>query len=95
MPDYTRFMEKVEQDLNSESDVAQAYAIRACCVKGFSSPTIISALKRLKNSSTRAMWQNISDAATAALHLIGAERYSGNNPAIIEIIRTKDYSIHT
>ena len=93
MPDYTKFMEKVEHDLNSDSAIAQAYAIRACCAKGFSSPAIISALKRLKTSSKRAMWQNIADAATAALHLIGAERYNGDSPVIIEMIRTKDYSI--
>lgn len=88
----TNFITMIENDLNSSNSIAHAYAIRACCINGFSTPSIISALKKLQVSSEKAMWQNISKAATAALHLIGAELYNGDDPTILEIIKTKYYS---
>ncbi|MBQ8967467.1 hypothetical protein [Ruminococcus sp.] len=93
MQKYSKTIAMIENDLLSKDTVAQAYAIRACCISGYSSPKIISALKLLTKSNEKSMWQNISDMAIAALHLIGAEKYSGNNSAIKELIKTKDFSI--
>ena len=92
MPKNLRVIKMVENDLHSQDSIAQAYAMRACCMFELSSPKIIEGLKKLKQSTEVAMWQKISEVATATLDIIGVEKYNGDNPAIIEIIRTKDYS---
>lgn len=89
MPEYIM---RVEKDLFSSDANDCIYAIRACCIRKISTDTIISRLKELTKCSAYAMMNKISDCATAALDIIGAEKYSGDNPNILNIIATSFYS---
>lgn len=82
----------IEKDLLSDDPTDCIYAIRACCIQHISSNEIISKLKALKNDNRIAMMNKISDSAIAALDILGIEKYTGNNSAITEMIKTVYYS---
>lgn len=92
MQERLNLLEIIERDLLSDDPLAHAYAIRACCIKGISSPVVIDELKKLKHTNEISMLQNIANSATAALDILGVEKYTGSNSNIIEIIETCYYS---
>lgn len=85
-------LEMIEKDLQSDNATDCIYAIRACCIQHISSSFIIEKLKALKNSNEVAMMCKIADSATAALDILGVEKYEGDKPNILEIIKTCYYS---
>lgn len=87
-----KFMERIEHDLNSNDANDCIYAIRACCIKKITSEAIVSRLRVLKESSAYAMMNKVSDCATAALDILGSEKYTGNEPNILYLIETDFYS---
>lgn len=86
-----KFLTMIEKDLQSDNAADCAYAIRACCIQHISNDKIIAILKTLKSDNRIAMMNKISDSAMAALDILGIEKYTGDNPAIIEIIKTVYY----
>lgn len=86
-------LNRIKNDLKSANMEDCMYAIRACCVKVLNDDEIINQLKELKNNHSIAMMNKISDCAIAALDIMGVEKYSGSNKKIIEIIKTKYYSV--
>lgn len=85
-------LERIEHDLYSDDANDCIYAIRACCIKRISSESIIKRLKDLKECSAFAMMNKISDCATAALDILGVEKYTGEEKNILYIIETVFYS---
>ena len=49
-------------------------------------------MKELKKDKRVAMMNKVSDFATAALDILGIEKYNGNNVIIIEMIETIIYN---
>ena len=82
----------IKNDLKSDNATDCIYAIRACCIQHISDNEIITRLKKMKNDDRIAMMNKVSESAIAALDILGVEKYTGNNPAIIEIMKTNYYS---
>lgn len=82
----------IEKGLQSENMEDCAYAIRACYIHHISDKKIISLLEKLKSNNRVVMMHKISDMAIATLDLLKVEKYSGDNPTIIEIINTSFYN---
>lgn len=82
----------IKDDLKSDNATDCIYAIKACCIQQISSNEIIASLKALKSDNRIAMMNKVSEIAIAALDILGVEKYVGNNPRIIEIIKTNYYS---
>ena len=80
-------------DLKSQDPLACMYALRCCALHNITDDIILSQINKLK-TSTLVEWNScrISDCAIAALHLLGAEPYSGNSPQILEMINTEFYA---
>lgn len=82
----------IENDLQSDNPCDCVYAIRTCCIQNVFNDNIIKIMKELKKDKRVAMMNKVSDFATAALDILGIEKYNGNNVIIIEMIETIIYN---
>lgn len=85
----------IERDLHSANAEDCAYAIRVCCLNNITDESIVNSIKELKTSDKIAMMQRISDMAMAALEILDVEKYTGDNPLVLDNISTVFYSKNT
>ena len=83
--------EEIYQDLIGDDIIAAVYATRACALRRLNNEKYVHALKNLKTEEGQ-YWLKISDCACAALDIIGAEKYTGDDISIKELIETEFYS---
>lgn len=83
--------EEIYKELIGDDIIAAVYATRACAVRKLNEEKYVDALKELKLEEGQ-YWLKISDCACAALDIIGAEKYTGDNITIKELIETEFYS---
>lgn len=80
-------IEKTKKNLLSDNGLICLYAIKSCVENKIIDDSIIKILKDLK-SNNNVEWNSckISDCAIASLHLLGIEKYIGNEPSITTLI---------
>ena len=83
--------EEIYKALISDDIISAVYATRACAVRKLNGKKYVDALKELKTEKGQ-YWLKISDCACAALDIIGAEKYTGDNITVKELIETEFYS---
>lgn len=79
---------EIHKDLQGNDGLLAMYAIRQCVMNNISDKMTIMLLQELKSSTLTEWGYTISGCAVAALHLIGAEKYTGNDRQINELIST-------
>ena len=84
-------IKEIYNALEGEEITTAQYAMRKCVIDGISDERIISDLKELKNNGSIKIVK-ISYLAIAALDILGAEKYTGTDELIRELIQTKFYS---
>lgn len=79
----------IHKDLLGDNSLACMFAIRYCVLNKITDNETISIIKNLKGSKL-IEWNSckIADCAVAALHLLGVEKYEGENYAIKDLIDT-------
>lgn len=86
--------ENICNDLKGSDSLACLYALRYCAINQLDSNEVISLIRELQ-SSELIEWGSckVSDCAIAALHLLNVQKYSGDDPQIIDLISTRFYTV--
>ena len=83
--------EEIYEALIGDDIITAVYATRLCALRRLNDEKYVDALKELKTEKGQ-YWLKISDCACAALDIIGAEKYTGDNITVKELIETEFYS---